>query len=77
MTLLTIGKVVHGGTYNSQFLSMIATVKTLENYSRNNFHKELDEKTIFLKEGLEKIFYDEKILITNNQCFVYFKYCPS
>ena len=61
MTLLTIGKVVHGGTYNSQFLSMIATVKTLENYSRNNFHKELDEKTIFLKEGLEKIFYDEKI----------------
>ena len=61
MSLLTTGKVVHGGTYNSQYLSMIATVKTLENYSRNNFHDELNNKTIFLKEGLEKVFFDEKI----------------
>ncbi len=61
MSLLTIGKVVHGGTYNSQFLSMIATVKTLEYYSRNNFHNDLNEKTVFLREGLEKVFFDEKI----------------
>ena len=61
MSLLTTGKVVHGGTYNSQYLSMIATVKTLENYSSNNFHNELNKKTIFLKEGLEKVFFDEKI----------------
>ena len=61
MSLLTNGKVVHGGTYNSQFLSMIATVKTLENYSRENFHNELNEKTIFLKNGLEKVFFDENI----------------
>ena len=61
MSLLTNGKVVHGGTYNSQFLSMIATVKTLENYSRDNFHNELNEKTIFLKNGLEKVFFDENV----------------
>ena len=61
MSLLTNGKVVHGGTYNSQFLSMIATVKTLENYSRDNFHNELNEKTIFLQNGLEKVFFDENI----------------
>ena len=61
MSLLSNGKVVHGGTYNSQFLSMIATVKTLENYSRDNFHNELNEKTIFLKNGLEKVFFDENV----------------
>jgi glutamate-1-semialdehyde 2,1-aminomutase len=61
MSLLTNGKVVHGGTYNSHFLSMIATVKTLENYSRDNFHNELNEKTIFLKNGLEKVFFDENV----------------
>jgi len=61
MSLLTNGKVVHGGTYNSQFLSMIATVKTLENYSKHNFHNKLNEKTIFLKTGLEKVFFDENI----------------
>ena len=61
MSLLTNGKVVHGGTYNSQFLSMIATVKTLENYSKHNFHNKLNEKTKFLKTGLEKVFFDENI----------------
>ena len=61
MSLLTQGKVVHGGTYNSQFLSMIATVKTLENYSKYNFHNELNNKTMFLKDGLEKVLFDEKI----------------
>ena len=61
MSLLTNGKVVHGGTYNSQFLSMIATVKTLENYSKKDFHNRLNEKTIFLKTGLEKVFFDENI----------------
>ena len=61
MSLLTQGKVVHGGTYNSQFLSMIATVKTLENYSKYNFHNELNNKTNFLKDGLEKVLFDQKI----------------
>ena len=61
MSLLTSGRVVHGGTYNSQFLSMIATVKTLENYSKENFYNELNKKTIFLREGLKKVFFDENI----------------
>ena len=37
MEHLSLGKVVHGGTYNSHFLSMIATVKTLENISKKIF----------------------------------------
>ena len=40
---------------------MIATVKTLENYSKYNFHNELNNKTMFLKDGLEKVLFDEKI----------------
>ena len=73
MSLLGNGKVVHGGTYNSQFLSMIATVKTLENYSKKNFYNKLNDKTIFLKEGLEKIFYDEKIpsVLSNFPGFIF------
>ena len=58
--MLAQGNVVRGGTYNSQFLFMIATVKTLENYSKYNFHNELNNKTIFSKDGLEKVLFDEK-----------------
>ena len=73
MSLITSGRVVHGGTYNSQFLSMIATVKTLEHYSRKDFHSELNKKTIFLKEGLEKVFSDENLsfVISNFPGFIF------
>ena len=73
MSLLTSGKVIHGGTYNSHFLSMIATVKTLESFSKKDFYSELNEKTKLLRDGLEKVFfdYDIKVVLSSFPGFIF------
>jgi glutamate-1-semialdehyde 2,1-aminomutase len=58
MELFASGGVLHGGTYNSQILSMAATIATLESISVPGFHNELNNKSTKLQEGIEKALTD-------------------
>lgn len=58
MDLFATGGVLHGGTYNSQLLSMAATVATLEAVSAPGFHADLEEKSERLREGVTKALSD-------------------
>ena len=58
MELFATGGVLHGGTYNSQILSMAATIATLESISVPGFHSELNNKSTKLQEGIEKALTD-------------------
>mgnify|MGYP006105559871 FL=1 len=61
MELFVSGGVMHGGTYNSQLLSMAATVATLDAVSAPGFHADLEVKSEKLREGLTKAFVDAGI----------------
>ncbi|WP_171181697.1 aspartate aminotransferase family protein [Ruegeria sp. HKCCD8929] len=58
MELFATGGVLHGGTYNSQLLSMAATIATLESVSAPGFHDDLANKSNKLQEGITKAFAD-------------------
>ena len=58
MELFVTGGVLHGGTYNSQILSMAATIATLESVSAPGFHNDLNNKSTKLQEGIEKALAD-------------------
>ena len=58
MELFATGGVLHGGTYNSQILSMAATIATLESISVPGFHNDLNNKSTKLQEGIKKAFAD-------------------
>ena len=61
MELFASGGVLHGGTYNSQLLSMAATVATLEAVSAPGFHANLEAKSERLREGVTKALFDAGI----------------
>jgi len=56
MDLIGSGKVMHGGTYNTQSVSMAATVATLETIASGTPHKIIDETGTALISGLREEF---------------------
>lgn len=56
MDLIGSGKVMHGGTYNTQSVSMAATVATLETIASGTPHKIIDETGTSLINGLREEF---------------------
>jgi glutamate-1-semialdehyde 2,1-aminomutase len=61
MDMFASGSVLHGGTYNSQLLSMAATIATLDAVSDPEFYSVLEVRTNRLIEGIERILRDAKV----------------
>lgn len=63
-----LGNVYQAGTLSGNPIAMIAGYTTLKELQGNpSIYKALDEKTIYLKEGLEKVFRASTIPYTINQ----------
>ena len=56
MDLFSAGKVMHGGTYNSQSVAMAATVATLKELQKPGLYARLDRQGARLKRGVETAF---------------------
>jgi glutamate-1-semialdehyde 2,1-aminomutase len=56
MDLFSAGKVMHGGTYNSQSVAMAATVATLKELQKPGLYARLDSQGTRLKRGVETAF---------------------
>ena len=56
MDLMGSGKVMHGGTYNTQSVSMAATIATLETIASGQPHKKIDGTGAALMNGLKEEF---------------------
>lgn len=56
MELVGSGRVMHGGTYNTQSVSMAATVATLQEIQSGETHAAIDETGSALMEGLREEF---------------------
>ncbi|MBS1598220.1 MAG: glutamate-1-semialdehyde 2,1-aminomutase [Bacteroidetes bacterium] len=63
-----LGNVYQAGTLSGNPIAMIAGYTTLKILKENpSIYKELDEKTMYLKQGLEKFFNESKIPYVINQ----------
>ncbi|MBC7463939.1 MAG: aspartate aminotransferase family protein [Actinobacteria bacterium] len=56
MDLVGTGRVMHGGTYNTQAISMAATVATLKEIASGSTHLAIDKTGTLLIEGLREEF---------------------